>query len=277
MAAKDLHRVISEYDRDHPPRDPVDRRRAELAAAREAEERAKREQQAREAQQLAQQKQVSDSWVQWTEQRIEQRIEQHIAKWIGRDGQRGALLDAMGTVIGQERESRRKEIKAAIAETQREVGAKLEAVEQRISFALETLNERIKHATELGQMVSRQSSEQRKDVGASIEVAQQEIKEIKCAFESKLVVLEQRIVQHANQHADERIIHDIKQCSERINALSHTIATECADRKKEVQAAVAEARRGRDAAHGAGRAHHSAFGAAHYSTCRTLFGTHPRF
>jgi hypothetical protein len=97
MAAisKDLQRVIADGDRDHPPECPVDKRRRELAEAREAEKRAQQAQQAREVQQLAKQQQVSDSWVQWTDQRIAQ----HLDQWMGRAGPgRSPLISALREV-----------------------------------------------------------------------------------------------------------------------------------------------------------------------------------
>jgi hypothetical protein len=192
---------------------PVDKRRAELAAEREAEERAKREQQAREAQQLAQQKQVSDSWVAWTDQRIRE----HLAQWLKGDsgGRRNPLIDAMGEAPGAERAARRKEIKTAVEEARAAFETKLSAAEQRISSAWEILNERHKSTNALRERVFQENADQRQESRQAIEAIQQEIKEIKSAFDSKLVALEERLIAEArkeSQHAvdRERVASDAK-------------------------------------------------------------------
>jgi hypothetical protein len=107
--------VIAEYDRDHRQEDPIDKRRRELAEAREAQERERQAQQARASQQRAEQQVAannSKAWCDWVDQRIGAALANQMK--FSR-----FQTDALGQVIAELRAHSRKEAKAAVEEAQR--------------------------------------------------------------------------------------------------------------------------------------------------------------
>ena len=226
---EDVHQVIAEYDRNHPPESWYDKRMREALEAREAEERGR---QARNVQQrqAVNNRVALDSYVDGrVDGRIDQRVEQQVMQWLARKP--NPLIDAIGQVLAIRCLEDRKVFKHALEEKERALAVKLEALEQRIaqcSGRAETLSKA--RAETLGQAIGTERTERHKEVKAAVEEAQR-------AFETKLAALEDRIV----QYTDQRIIQYSEQCSGRADALGEVIATERADRRKELEAAVEEA------------------------------------
>jgi hypothetical protein len=136
-------------------------------------------------------------------------------------------------IIAQERQSTREEFKAANEGTQRAVEAKLAALEQRIvQHTDQRIIQHIKRcsgrADALGEAIATERADRSKEVKAAVEEAQ---RAVETKLEAKLAAQEQRIV------------HQIEQCSRCADSLGEAIATERTDRRKECKAAVDEAQR----------------------------------
>ena len=97
---------------------PVDRRRAEKEAERKAL--ATRE---------VEHNRQTENWARW----IDQRIEQHLRRYLfsGDEEHPGALTEAIGRVMGENRMLARKELKAAIVDQEKWLATKLVELEER--------------------------------------------------------------------------------------------------------------------------------------------------
>jgi hypothetical protein len=149
------------------------------------------------------------------------------------------LHAALSLAFDEEREDRRNEVKTALDEIRRTFETKFAALEQASNdrwgaigqWIVQHIEQLSARADALGEVIAAERADRHKEAEVAIDEAQR-------AFETKLTALE-KTSNDRRSAIDQRI----EQPSGRVDDLGEVIATERADRRKEVKAAVDEAQR----------------------------------
>jgi hypothetical protein len=193
-----------------------EKRDREMKEAQEAEARAHRAVQARQQEQQQAAANNTQAWCSWVDQRIAAALEAHAFN--------ETQSDVLGRVIAEERRARCREVETAIAEVKHWVEGRLGALEGRIA---QQIGQYAGRADSLGGAIEKERVDRRGEIDSAIEEVRHMLEE---KTDAKLTAFEERITQQ------------IAQYSGRADSLGDAIAAECADRRKEIGAALTEIR-----------------------------------
>jgi hypothetical protein len=232
MSDEKVRQAIADHDAAHPYW-RQEKREREIREAKEAEARRQSAYEARrQAEQQHRQLMATNNskvWCDWVDQRIAQYIEQ----LMGRNGP-SPLIDG----LGRGRSNGARGPAPAIDEAKRAFETKLTATQKRISPALAVLNERLKSTNALGERVSQESADWRKEFKQALEESQQALEETKPTFEPRLAALEERLRAEARKESQLGIAGERRAVDAKLETCARALSRHCEQGIEESRRAV---------------------------------------
>ncbi len=235
-----VREVTARYEREAKE---AEARAQQALAARSQEDaydrrlRERREQEAKEAQERARQENLQvqqqqatteqQKWMAW----VDGRIRAHFQEWFGTmfDERCEPLVDVIGKFAADERRKMRAEIDEAVTETKNWFEGRIET---KILPRLETIEQRVAQyagrVDGLGAAIEQERRDRREEVATAAEVLQ---RTLETRIEATTAAFETRVTQQIGQYVDRAA-----------DALDEAIATERADRQREIDTALGEVR-----------------------------------